>query len=555
MKSPLLALAALSLALILTPIHGIAQPTNLEEYSQSDNGWQSGITSLSTAHGKLEIATEECGVALDDCRKLITLNGKKLFSDTYAAIRAVYPSLTNPRLVTVGTDSGGNCACGDKSYIIDFTASRPIIIPDHGFGKDVAASEKGVIFSDYLGTDELGDTSLGLFRYVLGTGQPQLLRKFSLYSQTPLLQKKHPDEILSDPIVRAPLLQAVGRSNFAEFRSSMGISEGPKIIDNRFIVASGCMPHACNSKIGMFVIDQTRHVAWALEGSRSETSTDFYHVDQLTLWGVLRKKTDAVAVREIEAWLHANGLNWYMITVAPLPPNVSQAYGTEIPAPAPKTNEISAPAPKTTNGSAPKTNNVDALGKTVLTAAHPANSKTELSPIALFKMAAPSIFIVHAKRSNGDEFQGSAVAISAHALLTNCHLVDGAAEIGLTQKDRRLDATLISADVDADRCVLQTSSEITSYVAIRPYDELEIGEKLYSIGAPLGLELTLSDGLLSAKRALSESRLIQTTAPISPGSSGGGLFDAYGNLVGITTFLLKNSENLNFAIAAQDYLK
>jgi serine protease Do len=84
---------------------------------------------------------------------------------------------------------------------------------------------------------------------------------------------------------------------------------------------------------------------------------------------------------------------------------------------------------------------------------------------------------------------------------------------------------------------------------------LEIGEKLYSIGAPLGLELTLSDGLLSAKRALSGSHLIQTTAPISPGSSGGGLFDAYGNLVGITTFLLKNSENLNFAIAAQGYLK
>jgi S1-C subfamily serine protease len=204
---------------------------------------------------------------------------------------------------------------------------------------------------------------------------------------------------------------------------------------------------------------------------------------------------------------------------------------------------------------APKTTNVDALGKTVLTAAYPTNTKTELSPIALFKMVAPSIFIVHAKRGNGDEFQGSAVAISAHTLLTNCHLVDGAAEIGLTQKGRQLDVTLISADVDADRCVLQTSSEITSYVAIRPYDELEIGEKLYSIGAPLGLELTLSDGLLSAKRALPGSRLIQTTAPISPGSSGGGLFDAHGNLVGITTFLLKNSENLNFAIAAQDYLK
>jgi Trypsin-like peptidase domain len=487
MKSPLLAVASLSLALILTPIRSIAQPTSLEEYSKSDNGWQSGITSLSTAHGILQVGSEACGTRppLDECQ-VITLNGKNLFSDTHASILAVYRSLTNPLLVAIGTDSGGNCACTDKEYIIDFTSSRPIIIQNSQFGKDITASEKGVIFSQYVGTDELGDTSLGLFRYQLGTGHPQLLRKFSVYSQTPLLQKTHPNEILSDPIVRAPLLQAVGKSNFAEFRSSMGVSEAPKIIDNRFIVASGCMQHACTFKRGMFIIDQTRHVAWALEWSKSETSTN---TDHLTLWGVLRKKTDAVAVREIEAWLHANGLNWYMITVAPLPPNVSQAYASpEIPEPAPKTNEIPERAPKTTNRNLPerasKTNNVDPLGKTVLTAAHPANSKTELSPIALFKMLAPSIFIVHAKRSNGDEFQGSAVAISAHTLLTNCHLVDGAAEIGLTQKGRQLDVTLISADVEADRCVLQTSSEITSYVTIRPYDELEIGEKLYSIGAP-----------------------------------------------------------------------
>jgi S1-C subfamily serine protease len=170
-------------------------------------------------------------------------------------------------------------------------------------------------------------------------------------------------------------------------------------------------------------------------------------------------------------------------------------------------------------------------------------------------MLSPSIFIVHAKKGNGDEFQGSAVAISTHKLLTNCHVVDGAAEIKLTQKEKQFDVSLISANVNADRCILQTSSQIENFVTIRPYDELEIGEKLYSIGAPLGLELTLSDGLLSGKRALSGERLVQTTAPISPGSSGGGLFDAYGNLVGITTFMLKGSENLNFAIAAQEYSK
>src|SRR6516164_8580140 len=109
-KSPLLAVASLSLALILPPIHCFAQPTNLEEYDNSRNG-QSGITSLSTALGILQVGSEACGTRppLDEC-EVITLNGKKLFSDRYASIDAVYPSLTNPLLVTVGTDRDGSCA-------------------------------------------------------------------------------------------------------------------------------------------------------------------------------------------------------------------------------------------------------------------------------------------------------------------------------------------------------------------------------------------------------------------------------------------------------------
>jgi serine protease Do len=80
------------------------------------------------------------------------------------------------------------------------------------------------------------------------------------------------------------------------------------------------------------------------------------------------------------------------------------------------------------------------------------------------------------------------------------------------------------------------------------------GERVYSIGTPAGLELTMTDGLLSGKRLTSGQHFVQTSAPISPGSSGGGLFDEAGNLIGITTFRLKDSENLNLAISAEDYL-
>ena len=82
---------------------------------------------------------------------------------------------------------------------------------------------------------------------------------------------------------------------------------------------------------------------------------------------------------------------------------------------------------------------------------------------------------------------------------------------------------------------------------------LEIGETVYAIGNPQRLELTVSDGLLSGKRSAGELRLVQTTAPISPGSSGGGLFDSRGNLVGITTSTRRDAQNINFAIPAEDF--
>jgi S1-C subfamily serine protease len=77
---------------------------------------------------------------------------------------------------------------------------------------------------------------------------------------------------------------------------------------------------------------------------------------------------------------------------------------------------------------------------------------------------------------------------------------------------------------------------------------LEVGEKVYTLGSPVGLELTLSDGLVSGRRDEAGFQLVQTTAPISPGSSGGGLFDARGNLIGVTTLVLTGRERLNQAL-------
>lgn len=73
---------------------------------------------------------------------------------------------------------------------------------------------------------------------------------------------------------------------------------------------------------------------------------------------------------------------------------------------------------------------------------------------------------------------------------------------------------------------------------------------MYAVGSPRGLELTISDGIISQLRG-EHTNLIQTTASISPGSSGGGLFNLRGELIGITTFNVTGGQNLNFALPVE----
>ena len=78
----------------------------------------------------------------------------------------------------------------------------------------------------------------------------------------------------------------------------------------------------------------------------------------------------------------------------------------------------------------------------------------------------------------------------------------------------------------------------------------KIGSPVYAIGSPLGLDRTLTAGLVSSIRKKGEVILIQTSSPISPGSSGGGLFNDRGELLGITTSKLTAGEGLGFAVSA-----
>lgn len=178
-----------------------------------------------------------------------------------------------------------------------------------------------------------------------------------------------------------------------------------------------------------------------------------------------------------------------------------------------------------------------------------------LPPTLLFQKLSPSVLRVEASLDGGVS-QGSAVAVSPSLVATNCHVVEGAAKIVVKQSSVTYSALLSQSDPVTDRCLLEVSpANLTPVAGVRSYSDLTVGEALYTLGNPSGLDLTISDGMLSGLRHDEGVRYVQTSAPVSPGSSGGGLFDNQGNLVGITTLVLAGKEHLNqslnFAIAAE----
>ena len=178
-----------------------------------------------------------------------------------------------------------------------------------------------------------------------------------------------------------------------------------------------------------------------------------------------------------------------------------------------------------------------------------------LPPPLLFKAASPAVYAVLGESAALATSQGSAVAVSSKEAITNCHVVARAKTITLANATTRLRAEVIAADRKTDRCYLRVQDgELEPVPGFRDYASISVGEAVFTIGSPEGLINTLGDGLVSGlRRSENGIEYIQITAPVSPGSSGGGVFDDRGNLIGITTFTIREAQNLNFAIAASHF--
>lgn len=174
-----------------------------------------------------------------------------------------------------------------------------------------------------------------------------------------------------------------------------------------------------------------------------------------------------------------------------------------------------------------------------------------LTPEQLFAQASPSIVRINVLGHNGDEMgHGSGVVIGQGKVITNCHVAKAGPSVKVKHQGKQYDASIIIHDEQHDLCKLSVLGLDAPAVPVGKVAGMQVGQKVYAIGSPKGLDLTLSDGMVSSLREGEDGTYIQTTAPISPGSSGGGLFNEHGVLVGIVTFQIRSGQNLNFAIPA-----
>jgi Flp pilus assembly protein TadD len=174
-----------------------------------------------------------------------------------------------------------------------------------------------------------------------------------------------------------------------------------------------------------------------------------------------------------------------------------------------------------------------------------------LTPEQVFDKVKASIVVVNTLDARGKvKKQGSGVLLASGKIATNYHVVEGGASYQVGRGKKFVRATLYAEDGDKDLCILDAKGITGKPAQLGKAAGLKVGVPVYAVGAPQGLELSLSDGIVAQLRG-GTPPLIQTTAAISPGSSGGGLFDREGRLVGLTTLYVEGGQNLNFAMPVE----
>ncbi len=174
------------------------------------------------------------------------------------------------------------------------------------------------------------------------------------------------------------------------------------------------------------------------------------------------------------------------------------------------------------------------------------------SPQQIAQKTFASTVLLVMEDANGQPFGlGSGFFVKPNQVATNLHVVEGAARgyAKLVGQKAKLDIEGITAiDAKRDLVILKVPALGVPVVPLGDSDTVLVGETAYAVGNPHGLEGTFSQGIISSVRTVGSDKLLQLTAPISPGSSGGPVLNGHGKVIGVSVATFRGGQNLNFAI-------
>jgi S1-C subfamily serine protease len=193
----------------------------------------------------------------------------------------------------------------------------------------------------------------------------------------------------------------------------------------------------------------------------------------------------------------------------------------------------------------------------------PAVARTCTEPLAtLFEHLSPSVVSVQTTKINKLKAQGRFETIVGAGVVvdrdgqvvTNAHVVDGGATITATlASGAKVDARVVGIDPVLDIALLRLDTAVPVPAAkLGDSSTLKVGDEVAAIGSPVGLDQSMSRGIVSGVNrllpGLTEQTMIQTDAAINPGNSGGPLVDRCGAVVGINTFISEDAQSIGFAV-------
>jgi len=176
---------------------------------------------------------------------------------------------------------------------------------------------------------------------------------------------------------------------------------------------------------------------------------------------------------------------------------------------------------------------------------------------ALAKQARPAVYLLAIQDDDGEvKGSGTGFLVSSDGLLvTNHHVIAGAKQIIAKAENGGLFPVLrvVASDPGNDLALLQLEAKGLPCLTLAPAGSAEAGTRIAVIGSPLGLEGTLTEGIVSARRKLpgQKREVLQISAAISQGSSGSPVLDPQGRVVGVASFLLAEGQSLHFATPAE----